>query len=249
MMAQKTAELQQQPVSSSASQQQRQPAVVHGIDIDAAAVAQAAANAAASAWAERVHISHASLQDWAGTRRAGPCQQQQQCYDLIISNPPFFLRSSKPAHSSRAAARHADEALPFSELAGCSARLLAPHGRLCVVLPVQEAQLFVQDAAAAALQLTCLTCVFTKSTDAQPKRHLMCFEHADRSDSNSSNSSSNSNDQPQQTVEVQPERLVVMEQQQEAAAAGGDSPGWGFSRQYLRLTHDFHHPDLMPSPA
>jgi hypothetical protein len=44
--------------------------------------------------------------------------------------------------------------LPFADLAQCSAQLLAPGGRLFVVLPVQEAQLFVGEAAAAGLALT-----------------------------------------------------------------------------------------------
>lgn len=140
------------------NQQQQQAGTVHAIDIDAAAVQQATQNASASPWANLISVSHSSLQDWT-----------RQCnihYDVIITNPPYFVRSSKPVQSSRAAARHADDCLPFKDLAVCSAQLLAPGGRLCVVLPVQEALLFCREAAAAGLQLTRLTqvgicvCVF-----------------------------------------------------------------------------------------
>jgi len=137
-----------------AQQTQQQAATIHALDIDPASVSQATANAAASPWSPRLHIHHSSLQAWAETNTHN---SHNTCYDVIISNPPYFVRSSKPGQAHRAAARHADVTLPFSQLAGCAAGLLAPGGRLCVVLPVQEAELFVAEAAAAGLLLTRLT--------------------------------------------------------------------------------------------
>lgn len=137
--------------------------MVHAIDIDAASVTQAASNAAGSPWAPSISVHHCSLQDWVdrcnnkgnNSQNNMPLQDSTSssaaiitagsqagdsnsaCYDVIISNPPYFLRSSKPDQAHRAAARHADVTLPFAELAVCAQQLLAPGGRLCVVLPVQ----------------------------------------------------------------------------------------------------------------
>lgn len=100
-------------------------ATVDAIDIDGGAVDAARANSAACAWAAKLRVHQASLQQWAGLpgSAAGHASQAtspagRARYDLVVSNPPFFLSSSKPqASAARAAARHADEALPFDDLA------------------------------------------------------------------------------------------------------------------------------------
>jgi tRNA1Val (adenine37-N6)-methyltransferase len=63
-------------------------------------------------------------------------------YDLIVSNPPFFVSSLKPADERRRQARHTDNTLPFSELALCVAQLLAPAGQFAVILPANESEAF-----------------------------------------------------------------------------------------------------------
>ena len=225
---------------------QEQPAAcVHAIDIDAGAVAQARANAAASPWAQRISVHHASIQEWVvqwqqeqqqqeeeelqgkgqqyGQDIHGQRQQQQEQeqqgrqeeeghigdesttiitsssregggssggfsshsrsglgrrgYDLIITNPPFFLQSSKPAGASRKAARHADGVLPFSDTAAAAAMLLdGPGGVLSLILPPTEAAVFEKEAAKEGLTLTRRTWVFTKAGDKEPKRLLMQFQ-------------------------------------------------------------------------
>ncbi|GIM07124.1 hypothetical protein Vretimale_11346, partial [Volvox reticuliferus] len=74
-------------------------------------------------------------------------------FDVIITNPPYFVESSKPTQgrAARASARHADVSLPFEELAAGCAALLAPGGSVCVILPPSEAQQFVGAAAACGL--------------------------------------------------------------------------------------------------
>ncbi|EFJ47337.1 hypothetical protein VOLCADRAFT_92112 [Volvox carteri f. nagariensis] len=102
-------------------------------------------------------------------------------FDLIITNPPYFVESSKPAAgraSARAAARHADVSLPFSDLAAGCAALLAPGGSVCVVLPPTEAQQFVCAAEPCGLQLVDLVRVFTAPEDATERRHLMRLQRA-----------------------------------------------------------------------
>ncbi|GIM07123.1 hypothetical protein Vretimale_11346, partial [Volvox reticuliferus] len=101
-------------------------------------------------------------------------------FDVIITNPPYFVESSKPTQgrAARASARHADVSLPFEELAAGCAALLAPGGSVCVILPPSEAQQFVGAAAACGLVMVELLKVFTTPEDSRERRHLMKLQRA-----------------------------------------------------------------------
>lgn len=67
-----------------------------------------------------------------------------QCaYDLIISNPPFFINSFKCDAERRNQARHTDTYLTFNDLIVTVRRLLKPDGRFVLVLPERESQEFI----------------------------------------------------------------------------------------------------------
>lgn len=110
---------------------QRAAAVrVTGVDIDD--VAQARENAAASPWSERVVFEQCPVQAF----------EAPVPFDLIVSNPPFFVDSLTCPDEGRTTARHAVH-LPFDELRDAVVRLLAPAGRFAVILPVAEAERFL----------------------------------------------------------------------------------------------------------
>lgn len=106
---------------------------VTGIDIDEASVREAQDNAGRFPNTEGVKFNffHESLQEH--TRQA-----EGHRYDLIVSNPPFFVSSLKPADARRRQARHTDGTLSFRELATDAAQLLAPSGRFGLILPANE---------------------------------------------------------------------------------------------------------------
>lgn len=109
---------------------QRLPgASITGIDIDS--VEQARENAAASPWNARLTFHSCAVQ----TFHDAP-------FDLIVSNPPFFVDSLTCPDAGRTAARHAVH-LTFGELRDAVLRLLAPAGRFALILPVQEAGRFL----------------------------------------------------------------------------------------------------------
>ncbi|MDR2885535.1 MAG: methyltransferase [Rikenellaceae bacterium] len=111
---------------------QRAPwAAVDALDIDPACCARAAANVAASPWPERVKVINAPVQEYAAARLDAP-------YDHIVSNPPYFTESLLPPSPGRTSARHT-VALTHSELFEAAATLLAPGGRLSVILPAEPA--------------------------------------------------------------------------------------------------------------
>lgn len=112
---------------------QRTHAGVHidAIDIEERDVQQAIINIAKSPWQHRILPWHIALQEFS------PPHQ----YDLIVSNPPFFVNSLVPPDQKRTLARHA-QSLSFDELINHTIRLLSPHGRFALVLPYNEANHF-----------------------------------------------------------------------------------------------------------
>lgn len=100
--------------------------------IDVGDVAEARANAAATPWASRVRMVQCPVQQF------GPSER----YDLIVSNPPFFVDSLTSPDAGRTRVRHTGE-LPFGELHDAVVRLLAPQGRFALILPPAEAALFL----------------------------------------------------------------------------------------------------------
>lgn len=144
---------------------QRAPeASVIGVDIDD--VGQARENADASPWGDRVAFERCAVQEFS----------TPELFDLIVSNPPFFVDSLTCPDEGRTAARHAVH-LPFDELRDAVLRLLAPAGRFAVILPTPEAARFLT-ACAGRLALTRRTDV--RTTPRHPaKRALMEFSRAD----------------------------------------------------------------------
>ncbi|WP_297930553.1 methyltransferase [uncultured Alistipes sp.] len=100
-----------------------------GVDIEP--VEQARENAAASPWADRLSFERTAVQAYdPGVR-----------FDLVLSNPPFFVDSLTCPDRGRTMARHA-VSLPFEELRDAAVRLLAPSGRFAVILPTDEGERF-----------------------------------------------------------------------------------------------------------
>ena len=145
---------------------QKSSVLLHAIDVDEAACSQAKENIAASPWCDRINIYHQSLQHFSKANTTS--------YDLIVSNPPYFVGSSKPPEGTRTLARHA-EMLPYEELLNGVLKLLSPSGRFCVIFPLKEGELFRAMAQEKKLYLTKLTRVHTR-TDKFEKRLLMQYE-------------------------------------------------------------------------
>ncbi len=114
--------------------QRTNEAIIDAIEIDAAAVKQAAENAQNSPWSDRIHILHQSLQGYITTKTR---------YDLIVSNPPFFEEGTKASQQARTIARHNDS-LKSEDLWQASQSLLQPNGRLAVIYPVEMAAQFIE---------------------------------------------------------------------------------------------------------
>jgi tRNA1Val (adenine37-N6)-methyltransferase len=109
---------------------QRSNSIIDAIEIDSKAVVQASENIKLSPWEKWINVTEISLQDFA--------RSSNKRYDLIVSNPPYFVNSLKAPCEVRTLARHTDT-LTHEELIINALILLKPTGRLSIILPVKEA--------------------------------------------------------------------------------------------------------------
>ena len=103
---------------------QRAPgALIHGIDIDEGAIAEAQYNFARSPWSSRLSAEVADFK-----------QYDYGTYDLIVSNPPFFINGVLPPSATRTLARHSTS-LTIETLIGHSIQLLSLGGKISIITP------------------------------------------------------------------------------------------------------------------
>ena len=98
-------------------------AQIDAIDPDLGAFEQSRKNFELSPWSNRLTAHNCDLQHFTA-----------EPYDLIISNPPYFVNSLKNPDSAKSTARHTDT-LPHDQLVLHAARLLSPTGTFAVILP------------------------------------------------------------------------------------------------------------------
>ena len=97
-----------------------------GVEIDAVASRCAAANFEASPWSERLTVTQCAVQEF-----------DAEPFDVIISNPPYFVDSLLSPDSRRTVARHTTD-LSFADLSAAVCRLLSTEGRFALILPTEE---------------------------------------------------------------------------------------------------------------
>lgn len=101
--------------------------LIDAVEIQQQDAEQAISNVSQSPWGSRVKVFHSSIQDF------HPSHQ----FDLIVSNPPYFMNSLLPPSKNREAARHTNT-LGQMTLIETASRLLKDEGRWAVILPTAE---------------------------------------------------------------------------------------------------------------
>lgn len=140
-------------------------ATISGVEIDQESVVEANQNVEESPWSDRVSIYCDTAQAYSAKR--------DDKYDLIVSNPPYFINATKSNNKKKDTARHTDQ-LPFEDLITVTNKHLTMEGKLAVVLPNEEGNIFMQLAKENELYLTRLTEVRSKK-DKPVERYLMEF--------------------------------------------------------------------------
>lgn len=108
-----------------------------GIDIDESSIAEAKRNLTVfpAAPHQQIDFYHQSIQQFA--------EQSPRKFDLIVSNPPFFVHSLKANSPQKNISKHND-ALPFEDLMNAVDKLLSDQGKFFVILPKNESEIFNQ---------------------------------------------------------------------------------------------------------
>lgn len=105
-------------------------ATIEGWELEPGAVQDARYNVAQSPYASRVTILE---QDY----EAGLLKETTP-FDLIISNPPYYLEKTLPQDTRLGLARHVLDGLSPESLLRSAHRLLTPQGALAMITPVES---------------------------------------------------------------------------------------------------------------
>ena len=136
---------------------------ISAVEIDSDAAEQARENVSETPW--QIDVYNKSIQDFAA--------ESTLKFDLIVSNPPFFINSLKAPEISRNTARHTDT-LSFEELVHSAEKLLAEQGRFTVIIPYSSEQNFIKIAEAKSLSTGAIVRVVPK-VGKEPKRSVITF--------------------------------------------------------------------------
>lgn len=112
--------------------------LIDAIEIDDNAYEQCVDNFEQSYWGDRLFCYHASLEGF-----VEELEDEDDTYDLIICNPPFYSEDYKTDDSQRDLARFQD-AMPFEHLIESASKLLSKElGNFSVVIPFKEETNFI----------------------------------------------------------------------------------------------------------
>lgn len=108
-----------------------------GIDIDAPSISEALKNSEIFPKKDyqNIQFHQQSIQEFS--------KDYAEKFDLIVSNPPYFVDSLKPNTLQKNISKH-NETLPFEDLKDAVCQLLAPNGRFFLILPTNESERFEQ---------------------------------------------------------------------------------------------------------
>ena len=141
---------------------------IDAIEIDEAAYEECVDNFENSPWGDRVFCYHADLEEF-----TDELFEEEEEYDLIVSNPPFYSENYSSGNEQRDQARF-QEALPFDMLIECSQALLSDNGIFAVIIPYKEETNFIDLCESVNLFPLKITRVRGNS-NAEIKRSLLAF--------------------------------------------------------------------------
>lgn len=143
---------------------QRNPKIkITGIEIEKNAFEESKINFKNSPYSKRLKAVNLPLQKF----------ETEVKFDVIISNPPYFVNDLKNQTQNKTTARHTDS-MSFEELLFFAENNLSNYGKFSLVLPKIESQLFIFLSEKTSLHLQQVAFIQPNSAKSV-NRVLMCF--------------------------------------------------------------------------
>lgn len=140
-------------------------AKITAIEIDADAAMQARENADNTEWKDNIKVISDNISNY----------KDEELFDYIITNPPYFDKSLKCPDKQRNTARHTDS-LTFTELAENICRLLKPDGSSYIIIPSDAEDNLCNAAINSNLYPSHKVNIITREGQ-KPKRIIIVFKH------------------------------------------------------------------------
>jgi tRNA1Val (adenine37-N6)-methyltransferase len=141
---------------------------IDAVEVDADGYEQTVENFEKSDWGDRLFCYNATFQDFADEIAA-----EEERYDLIVSNPPFYTDAFESEDEARNKARFTS-ALSFEDLLVGVSKILSKNGVFSTIIPFKEEVAFIKMAKSYLLFLNKVCRVQGNSTS-EVKRSLLSF--------------------------------------------------------------------------
>ncbi len=141
---------------------------IDAIEIDENGYEQCVENFERSNWSDRLFCYHSSFEEF-----MNEMEDEEEKYDLIISNPPFYTDAFETENKARNKARFTSS-LTFENLLLGVSKTLSESGEFSVIIPFKEEESFIQIAHQNNLFLNSI-CRVKGTANSEIKRSLLCF--------------------------------------------------------------------------
>ena len=141
---------------------------IDAVEVDENAYEEAVENFEKSDWGDRLYCYNCTFQEFADEIAA-----EEERYDLIVSNPPFYTDNFESDDVSRNKARFTSS-LSFEELIFGISKILSENGIFSTIIPFKEEINFIKMAKEHHLFLN-KVCRVQGNTNSEVKRSLLAF--------------------------------------------------------------------------
>ncbi|MFA6923834.1 MAG: methyltransferase [Bacteroidales bacterium] len=149
---------------------QKSDAVIDAVEIDKNSFLQAKENFENSKWEKRINVYNESFQEYS--------KKISFKYDIIVSNPPYFVNSYKSIFEEKNITKH-NVNLSLNELIECSTNILDCSGIIYLIIPSDNLQKIVLLAEKEKLYCNEVLNIFPKPYS-KPKRAVLKFEFVEK---------------------------------------------------------------------